>query len=86
MTRQNIAFFCCSAENHQNNNCSDYRIESNGVFVLGVVFFLQTKFDFYLAIFDGICFLYHSKGIVVLSLNLKFFFLPVIKIFQVMGS
>ena len=36
--------------------------------------FLQTNFDFFeLAIFDRI-FKYHSKGIVVLSLNLKRYF------------
>ena len=38
--------------------------------VMGVVFFLQTNFDFLTSHFDGI-FLYHSKCIVVLSLNLK---------------
>ena len=36
----------------------------------GWVFFLQTNFDFLTSHFDGI-FLYHSKGIIVLSLNLK---------------
>ena len=54
--------------------CSDFRYESNGIFVLGVgFFFLQTNFDFLTSHFDGI-FLYHSKGIVVLSLNLKRYF------------
>ena len=38
-----------------------------------VIFFFRQIFIFYLAIFDGI-FLYHSKGIVVLSLNLKRYF------------
>ena len=29
-----------------NDYCSDFRYESNGIFVLGWVFFLQTIFDF----------------------------------------
>ena len=42
--------------------------------MLGVgFFFLQTNFDFLTSHFDGI-FLYHSKDIVVLSLNLKRYF------------
>ena len=53
--------------------CSDFRYESNGIFVLGVVFFLRQISTFELAIFDGIL-LYHSKGIVVLSSNLKRYF------------
>ena len=39
----------------------------------GWVFFFRQTSTFYLAIFDGI-FLYHSKSIVVLSLNLKRYF------------
>ena len=36
------------------NFCSDFRYESNGIFVLGVGFFSSDKFRlFYLAIFDG---------------------------------
>ena len=42
---------------------SDFRNKSNGIFVLGVDFFLQTNFKSY-----------HSKRIVVLSLNLKRYF------------
>ena len=49
--------------------CSDFRYESNGIFVLGWVFFFRQIST----IFDRI-FLYHSKGIVVLSLNLKRYF------------
>ena len=42
--------------------------------MLGVgLFFLQTNFDFLTSHFDGI-FFYHSKGIVVLSLNFKKYF------------
>ena len=41
--------------------------------MLGWVFFLQTKFDFLTSHFDG-TFLYHLKGIVVLSLKLKRYF------------
>ena len=44
--------------------CSDFRYESNGIFVLGVgFFFLQTSFDFLTTHFWR-NFLYHSKGIV----------------------
>ena len=52
-------------------NCSDFRKKRNGVFVLGLVFFSSDKFQpfNYLTIF-----LYHSKGIVALSLNLKKYF------------
>ena len=39
----------------------------------GWVFFLRTNFDFLTSNFYGI-FLYHSKGIVVLSLNSKRYF------------
>ena len=39
----------------------------------GWVFFFRQISTFYLAIFDGI-FSYHSKAIVVLSLNLKRYF------------
>ena len=54
--------------------CSDFRYESNGIFVLGVGFFFFRQIStFYLAIFDGI-YLHHSKGIVVLSSNLKRYF------------
>ena len=54
--------------------CSDFRYESNGIFVLGVgFFFLQTNFDFLTSHFWQ-NFFYHSKSIVVLSLNLKKFF------------
>ena len=53
--------------------CSDFRNESNRKFVLGLVFLL--------AIFDGI-FLYHSKGTVVLSLNLQFISSIVLALFQ----
>ena len=56
--------FCC---------CSDFRYESNGIFVLGVGFFLQTNFDFLTSHFWR-NFFYHSKGIVVLSSNLKRYF------------
>ena len=35
-------------------SCSDFRYESNGIFVLGVVFFFRQVSTFYLAIFDGI--------------------------------
>ena len=58
--------------------CSDFRNKSNGIFLLGVDFFLHTNFDFLTSLFDKI-FLYHSKGFVVLSFNLKrfFTFLPV---------
>ena len=52
---------------------SDFRYESNGVFVLGVGFFLQTNFDFLTSYF-WLNFLNHSKGIVVLSSNFKRFF------------
>ena len=42
--------------------------------MLGVeFFFLQTNFDFQLTIFEKI-FLYHSKAIVVPSINLKRYF------------
>ena len=54
---------------NKDSYCSDFR---NGIFVLGVVFF-QTNFDFLTSHFDRIC-LYHSKGIVVLSLNLQIYF------------
>ena len=54
--------------------CSDFRCESNGIFVLGVGFFFFRQISiFYLANFDGF-FLYHSKSIVVLGLNLKNYF------------
>ena len=34
------------------SNCSDFRYESNGIFVLGVgFFFLQTNFDFLTSLF-----------------------------------
>ena len=50
------------------------RYESNGIFVLGVgFFFFRQVLAFEPAIFDGF-FKYHSKGIVVLSLNLKRYF------------
>ena len=56
------------------SDCSDFRYESNGIFVLGWVFFFFRQIStFYLAIFDGI-FLYHSKDIVALSSNLKRYF------------
>ena len=32
--------------------CSDFRYKSNGIFKLAVRFFLQTNFDFLIAIFD----------------------------------
>ena len=52
----------------------DFRYESNGIFVLGVgFFFLQTNFDFLTSHFWR-NFLYHSKAMVVLSLNLKRYF------------
>ena len=35
------------------NFCSDYRNESNGIFVLGMGFFLQINFDFITSHFDG---------------------------------
>ena len=41
--------------------------------MLGVVFFLQTNFDFLTSHFRR-NFVYHSKGIVVLDLNLKQYF------------
>ena len=50
---------------------SDFRNESNGIFVLGWAFFFFKQIStFYLAISDGI-FTHHSKGIFVLSLNFK---------------
>ena len=56
------------------NFCSEFRYESNGIFVLGVAFFFFRQIStFYLAIFDGI-YLHHSKGIVVVSLNLQRYF------------
>ena len=51
--------------------CSDFCYESNGIFVLEVAFFLQTKFDFITSHFWWNFFLHHSKGIVFLSLNLR---------------
>ena len=51
--------------------CFDFRNESNGIFELGVGFlFLQTNFDFLISLILR-DFFYHSKRIVVLSLNLK---------------
>ena len=52
--------------------CSDFRYESNGIFVL--FFFLQANFDFLTSHFWRNFFKYHSKGIVVLSSNLKRYF------------
>ena len=38
---------CCYCSDLCNAcNCSDFRNESNGIFVLGWFFFLQTNFDF----------------------------------------
>ena len=64
--------------------CSDFRYESNGIFVLGVGFFFNWGFFFYsgwVFFFGDFLtshfwrnFFYHSKGIVVLSLNLKRYF------------
>ena len=42
------------------NYCSDFRYESNEIFVLGVGFFLQRNFDFLISHFRR-NFLYHSK-------------------------
>ena len=50
--------------------CSDFRNESNGIFVLGVGFFSSDKFRLFNKPFLTKKF-YHSKDIVVLSLNLK---------------
>ena len=50
--------------------CSDFRDESNGIFVLGVGF-SSDKFRLFNQSFLTKIFLYHSKAIVVLSLNLK---------------
>ena len=36
---------------YRKGNCSDIRYESNGIFVLGVGFFLQTNIDFLTSIF-----------------------------------
>ena len=52
--------------------CSDFRDESNGVFVLGVVF--SDKLRLFNEPFSIGFFLYHSKNIVVLSLNLERYF------------
>ena len=49
--------------------CSGFRYECNEIFVLGVVFFLQTNFD----LLTG-NFLTDSKSIIVLSLTLKKYF------------
>ena len=46
--------------------------KSNGIFVPGLGFFLQTNFAFLTSTLSN-CF-YHSKGIVVLSLSLRNFF------------
>ena len=54
------------------NYNSDFCDESNGLFEVGVVFFLQTNFDHLNSHFFG--FFYHSKSIAVLSLNLKRYF------------
>ena len=53
--------------------CSDFRYESNGIFVLGWFFFFRqiSKIN---KPFLTIFFLYHSKVIEVLSLNLKRYF------------
>ena len=53
--------------------CSDFRNESNGMFVLGWFFFFRQISIFQTAIFDRV-FLYHSKNIVILSWNLKRYF------------
>ena len=58
---------------HNLHYVSDFRYESNRIFVLGVGFFFRQISTFQLAIFDGI-FLYHSKVIVVQSLKLKIYF------------
>ena len=63
--------------------CSDFQDESNGIFVLGVGFFLQANFDFLTSQFYGVV-LYHSEGFIVLSLKLKKK-LPVIIFCTVMG-
>ena len=47
------------------NYCSDFGNESNGIFVLGWVFFFRQT-----SIFEHGIFISHSKSIVVLSLNL----------------
>ena len=54
------------------NFCSDFRYESNGIFVLGVGFFSSDKF--FLTSHFWRIFLNHWKGIIVLSLNLKRYF------------
>ena len=59
--------------NFNANFCSDFRYESNGIFVLGVGFFLQTNFDYLTSQFKR-DFSNHSKGIVILSLNLQKYF------------
>ena len=48
-----IGYGCCRV-----SFCSDFRYESNGIFVLGVGFFFFRQIStFYLAIFDGIFFI-----------------------------
>ena len=55
-------FYLCSVY------CPNFRNESNGIFLLGVGFFLQTNFDSFTSHFVGIS-LDHSKSI---GLELKF--------------
>ena len=67
---QFLSILSCSREFY----CSDFRYESNGIFVLGVgFFFFRQILDFLTSHFSR-NFFYHSKDIVVLSSNLKRYF------------
>ena len=64
--------------------CSDFRCESNGIFVLGVFFFFSLISSSQLAIFDKICFI--SKIYCCSELKFEKNFLPVIVFCKVMGG
>ena len=78
-------YYCCSINLKKQSEHSGLRLDTSSLvptfdtkveeyLCSGWVFFFQTNFDFLtIAIFDGI-FFYHSKGIVVLSSNLKRYF------------
>ena len=50
------------------HTCLDFRNENNGKFVLGVVFFLQTNFDFLTSVFDE-AFYIIQKVLLILARN-----------------
>ena len=73
----------CTKHVHRLFYCSDFRYESNGIFVLGVGFFFFRQIStFYLAIFDGIFFISFER---YCCPELKFDISPVIIFRKVMG-